>query len=993
MLGTSNDSTTAPAETPAQSAQPLVTKETVVSAIFAVGGIVMDVFEEVPGMGILKAVWEKLESVYNDVQHSKELSRDLMGQARLLFKVLTTVPIEKLRTAFPLGAEVIENLVRRGYLEDFQALEQRLASSQRMLQTTLSLRQALVTEDVWTEFQNLRSGFATVLKRQKDENISEVEALRNAVANAPTDDQDEDLAKAVGIRIDNQVVLRDALQQMGADNPALDTVVVESLETGMIRQVLDPTEIQSKKTIIRGAFGQISRATWRGGTVAVKAGPEGILNNPLVLKQFIKELTVWSQLEHHNIISLYGAVLTEDPPSMVMPFADNGTVARYLQNYTGRDVMALKLYCLLQIAEGMNYIHEYGTGICHLDSKAANVVVDREGVMKIIDTGFSMMGKEAPITGHGVGSTRWCAPEWSQSKLMHDHDARRSVDVFAYGMTAFEILSGELSFQQIGSDLATLIEKCWSQNPAERPSFHMIWNILLGICTIVAPHKVKQHPVLSAAQLWHIFFQSSSRQTWRTIRTTSMNHSAPLGETRRDFWDAFTDEYGGDGAGITCIHFIQREPELGAGSVVWQPVYDAIARGAWKHAIDWAKEYEVPLLSEMEAASEGRTEFPWDQYAGKDLVALTSGDNLGGDESEEMKGVLRDALMGRIAFWFGSVTGEKSTAPSICNYQADLQWLVSAANRGNISGLYNAKYYLDVGRRTWAQKLELTDLGDAVRCYTILGNIDDVGTQTLLGDCHFCGYGVERNQTEDLEWYRRASQGDIGAEDSIDACTEGRLQPIQLAAWNGRAQIVKYLGGHMETVRILLEHRLAAVDDTRKDGSTSLHAASGAGHTDVANVLLQNGPSVNMVATIEATPLHLSASGGHTEIARALVEHGAAVDAKNRNGRTPLQFAAQNGHMDIAKALLDNRAEVLLDNTRADVNARKGNGWTPLHVAAEQCYVNVAKMLLDAGTEVDAKDYTGRKGSHVAADKNRVEVLALLKERVSKAELGSCVMM
>ncbi|KAJ3035756.1 hypothetical protein HDV00_003427 [Rhizophlyctis rosea] len=170
MLGTNNSQ---PEAVSAEAAECSATsntsnlKERVITGVFFTSKVLVKIFSEVPGVGILEGALDKLEEVYNNVQHSKKLAGNLMIRVRLLVQALEQQPIEKLRVVFAAGAAMVDALksvldeitkifgklgqesvtdrMRRwasdGYLEDFQALEQRLNSSQIDLHTALSLRQ------------------------------------------------------------------------------------------------------------------------------------------------------------------------------------------------------------------------------------------------------------------------------------------------------------------------------------------------------------------------------------------------------------------------------------------------------------------------------------------------------------------------------------------------------------------------------------------------------------------------------------------------------------------------------------------------------------------------------------------------------------------------------------------------------------------------------------------------------------------------------------
>jgi len=88
-----------------------------------------------------------------------------------------------------------------------------------------------------------------------------------------------------------------------------------------------------------------------------------------------------------------------------------------------------------------------------------------------------------------------------------------------------------------------------------------------------------------------------------------------------------------------------------------------------------------------------------------------------------------------------------------------------------------------------------------------------------------------------------------------------------------------------------------------EQGLTPLLLAAEKGHTDIAEVLLQRGASVNDAGPDNNTALHYAAQNGHMDAARMLSRNGANAQQQNGKGSTPIDLATQNGHQDVATAL------------------------------------------------------------------------------------------
>lgn len=99
------------------------------------------------------------------------------------------------------------------------------------------------------------------------------------------------------------------------------------------------------------------------------------------------------------------------------------------------------------------------------------------------------------------------------------------------------------------------------------------------------------------------------------------------------------------------------------------------------------------------------------------------------------------------------------------------------------------------------------------------------------------------------------------------------------------------------------------------DGFTALHLAAFFGHDEAVELLLRHGAEVDVVARnsdLQVAPLHSAAAGGHAKIVGILLEHGAAPNVRQGGGYTPLHAAAQNGDRESVEALLESGADLAL---------------------------------------------------------------------------------
>ncbi|XP_052256426.1 ankyrin-3-like [Dreissena polymorpha] len=174
--------------------------------------------------------------------------------------------------------------------------------------------------------------------------------------------------------------------------------------------------------------------------------------------------------------------------------------------------------------------------------------------------------------------------------------------------------------------------------------------------------------------------------------------------------------------------------------------------------------------------------------------------------------------------------------------------------------------------------------------------------------------------------------------------------------------------GHLEVVKILLNHHARVDVFDEAHGKAALHLAAESGHDKVADILLWRKAYVNAKSKSGITPLHLAAQNGYNTLVTLLIEtHKATIDALSLTQKTPLHMAAQHGQLDVCSTLL---------KLKADANAVDEHVQTPLHLAAENDHSDVVKLFLKHRPElVTMANTNGMTIAHIAAAKGSVGVL------------------
>ena len=197
----------------------------------------------------------------------------------------------------------------------------------------------------------------------------------------------------------------------------------------------------------QGSMSKVWRARDRntGKTVCLK-----ILDREKTLKfeaRFVglkkpSEGEICMLLRHPNIVRTYEHGLTTDKePYIVMEFVD-GVGLNFLVETKSKELDGNRVNYLSQYASGIEYMHR--AGFLHRDICPRNVMVNKEGVVKIIDLGLAIPYKpEFCKPGNRTGTTMYLAPELIK-RTTTDH----RVDCFALGVTAYETFTGDLPWEK-----------------------------------------------------------------------------------------------------------------------------------------------------------------------------------------------------------------------------------------------------------------------------------------------------------------------------------------------------------------------------------------------------------------------------------------------------------------------------------------------------------------------------------------------------------------
>jgi serine/threonine-protein kinase len=173
--------------------------------------------------------------------------------------------------------------------------------------------------------------------------------------------------------------------------------------------------------------------------VAIKVIREEV-HDQEVLDRFFREARAAAALRHANIITVYASGQHDHQPYIAMEYVEGDSLAEIIKERRSLP-LAEKLSYLEQICAGLGFAHK--AGIVHRDMKPANIMVDAEGVVRILDFGIARIeGSAMTQDGTMMGSLNYMSPE---QMLGRPVDLRS--DIFSVGSVAYELLSYQQAFK------------------------------------------------------------------------------------------------------------------------------------------------------------------------------------------------------------------------------------------------------------------------------------------------------------------------------------------------------------------------------------------------------------------------------------------------------------------------------------------------------------------------------------------------------------------
>lgn len=198
-----------------------------------------------------------------------------------------------------------------------------------------------------------------------------------------------------------------------------------------------------------------------GRDVALKVLLESVSGNPEFRERFRREARASAALSHPNIVQIYDFFEYDKDVFIVMELVDGRDLRDYLQEH-GRLSIDEAIRITLGVLSALEFAHS--RGVVHRDISARNVMLSRDGTVKVADFGIARIVGERTLTQDGelIGSVQYISPE--QASGGH---ATPAADIYSTGVLLYEMLTGELPFS---SDNVVKLALMHVQTPAPKPS-------------------------------------------------------------------------------------------------------------------------------------------------------------------------------------------------------------------------------------------------------------------------------------------------------------------------------------------------------------------------------------------------------------------------------------------------------------------------------------------------------------------------------------------
>ena len=257
-----------------------------------------------------------------------------------------------------------------------------------------------------------------------------------------------------------------------------------------------------------GAMGVVYRARDPiiNRLVALKTITTGLASDPALLERFYREAQSAGGLQHPNIVTIYDMGEAANLPYIAMELVEGENLEQLIARHAPLP-MTLKLAYAMQACRAFEYAHK--RGIVHRDIKPGNVMLGKDGTVKVVDFGIARVLESSKTqTGMLIGTFAYMSPE-----QYHGEHADERSDIWSFGVLLYELLSYQRPFirptpaglmnaicneeptplnahiAEIPNELQVVVSKILQKSPAER--YQSMEEVLLELDPVLKTLQVQ----------------------------------------------------------------------------------------------------------------------------------------------------------------------------------------------------------------------------------------------------------------------------------------------------------------------------------------------------------------------------------------------------------------------------------------------------------------------------------------------------------------------
>jgi len=252
---------------------------------------------------------------------------------------------------------------------------------------------------------------------------------------------------------------------------------------------IDPADLKLVEKIGRGTQAVVykCRQGSTGRLLAVKILSEEAARDPDLRNRFVSEGRQAARLRHENIASIYQVGPFKNTFYIAMEYVDGGSVAERVAARK-RISPAEAVRIVRAAAVGLAYMHRHG--FIHRDIKPKNILLTREGVVKIADMGLARRNADLDVAFEEIGKAYGTPYYISPEQVRGDPDTDHRTDIYSLGATFYEMLTGRPPFTAPDSRQFAKVMKMHLNEPVPDPR-HFVPDLPESLCRILATALAK----------------------------------------------------------------------------------------------------------------------------------------------------------------------------------------------------------------------------------------------------------------------------------------------------------------------------------------------------------------------------------------------------------------------------------------------------------------------------------------------------------------------